>query len=79
MLAVMSFNGYIGIALIIGSGIGYWIFGPTLIELNLAKFVPKRTVVKCEPGCSGIQTVQNKKIFFKNVFYSSIMLLFCNF
>ncbi|XP_011299627.1 copper transporter 5.1-like isoform X2 [Fopius arisanus] len=35
MLAAMTYNGYICLALITGAAIGYHIFGPTLLALNL--------------------------------------------
>lgn len=53
MLAVMSYNAYLSIALAIGGGIGYWIFGPTLHQLNMLKLTERRKNIPCDPECSG--------------------------
>ncbi|XP_016839684.1 probable low affinity copper uptake protein 2 [Nasonia vitripennis] len=53
MLTVMTFNGYISIALVLGSGIGYYIFGPILLQSNMRKLQRRRRlVVKCNPECA---------------------------
>lgn len=52
MMAVMTYNVYIGIALVLGSGIGYWIFGPKLIELNMEQFYQKQKTLECDKECS---------------------------
>ena len=68
MLAVMTFNGYIGIALVIGASFGYWIFGMTLIQLNLAQFNQSRMKDRrCDAECAGTSTF----IYF---LYSSICI-----
>lgn len=53
MLAVMTFNGYLTIALALGGGFGYWIFGPSLQELNMLRFNDKKNNLRCDPECSG--------------------------
>lgn len=53
MLAVMTFNGYISIALILGSGIGYYIFGPVLLELKMIRLQKHRRLIQCNPECAG--------------------------
>lgn len=53
MLAVMSYNIYVNIAIILGGGIGYWIFGPKLIELNMKQFLKKQTLIDCDKECAG--------------------------
>jgi hypothetical protein len=35
MLAVMTYNGYFTISIIIGGGLGFFIFSPLLMELGL--------------------------------------------
>jgi len=35
MLAVMTYNGYFTIAVCLGAGIGYLVFGPVLIEIGV--------------------------------------------
>lgn len=52
MLAVMSYNGYLSIALALGGGLGYWVFGPSLQQLNMRQFDDKRKNMRCEPECS---------------------------
>ncbi|GLV40144.1 hypothetical protein CBL_03708 [Carabus blaptoides fortunei] len=41
MLAVMSYNGFIFIAIITGSGIGYYLFGPALTKINIENYFLK--------------------------------------
>lgn len=52
MMAVMTYNVYINIALVIGSCLGYWIFGPVLVELNMARFQEKQKIIKCDTECA---------------------------
>ncbi|KOX79368.1 High affinity copper uptake protein 1 [Melipona quadrifasciata] len=52
MLAVMSYNIYVNIAIILGGGIGYWIFGSKLIELNMKQFFKKQTLINCDKECA---------------------------
>lgn len=52
MLAVMSYNVYINIALVLGGSIGYWIFGPKLIELNMKRFYQKQNMLDCDKECA---------------------------
>lgn len=53
----MTYNGYISIALIIGSGIGYYVFGPILLNLRLKKLQQQRKnsskSERCDPQCAG--------------------------
>ncbi|XP_076654526.1 uncharacterized protein LOC143359963 isoform X2 [Halictus rubicundus] len=60
MLAVMSYNVYINIAIVLGGCIGYWIFGPKLIELNLKKFHEKQKLLNCDDECT--DNVVNERI-----------------
>lgn len=53
MMVVMTYNAYFTIALIIGGALGYWIFGPTLIQLNMQRFYRKQALVKCDRDCKG--------------------------
>lgn len=53
MLAVMTYNAYITIALVIGGCLGYWIFGLTLVQLNMQRFRQKPDVVECDKNCDG--------------------------
>lgn len=53
MMAVMTYNVYISIALAIGGSLGYWIFGPALIELNMSQFRKRQKIIKCDKECSG--------------------------
>ncbi|KZC11501.1 PREDICTED: probable low affinity copper uptake protein 2 [Dufourea novaeangliae] len=53
MLAIMTYNVYVNIAIILGGCIGYWIFGPKLIELNLARFHKRQKLLNCDEECAG--------------------------
>lgn len=52
MLAVMTYNAYITIAIVIGGCLGYWIFGLTLVQLNMQRFRHKPEV-ECDKNCDG--------------------------
>ncbi|XP_014603383.1 PREDICTED: probable low affinity copper uptake protein 2 isoform X2 [Polistes canadensis] len=52
MMAVMTYNVYISIVLVIGSCLGYWIFGPVLIELNMRRFQERQKIIKCDKKCT---------------------------
>ncbi|XP_015512261.1 protein SLC31A2 isoform X1 [Neodiprion pinetum] len=52
MLAVMSYNGYLSIALILGGGFGYWMFGPSLHQLNMHHFDDQHKNMQCDLECS---------------------------
>lgn len=52
MLAIMTYNVYINIAIVLGGGLGYWIFGLKLIELNVERFFEKRTLLDCDKECA---------------------------
>lgn len=49
----MTYNVYINIAIVLGGGLGYWIFGLKLIELNVERFFEKRTLLDCDKECAG--------------------------
>ncbi|KAK9306312.1 hypothetical protein QLX08_003009 [Tetragonisca angustula] len=34
------------------TGIGYWIFGPKLIELNMKQYFKKQTLIDCDKECA---------------------------
>ncbi|XP_029165859.1 probable low affinity copper uptake protein 2 isoform X2 [Nylanderia fulva] len=52
MMAVMTYNAYFTIALTIGGCLGYWVFGPTLVRLNMQRFYRKQALVKCDENCT---------------------------
>ncbi|XP_011506338.1 PREDICTED: probable low affinity copper uptake protein 2 [Ceratosolen solmsi marchali] len=52
MLAIMTFNGYINVAIVLGSGIGYYIFGLILLKINLAKIKKHHRLAQCNPVCA---------------------------
>lgn len=57
MMAVMTFNAYITIALTIGACVGYCIFGPTLVQFNMQRFHRKQATVECDKNCEGNATL----------------------
>ncbi|XP_076627791.1 protein SLC31A2 isoform X2 [Colletes latitarsis] len=52
MLAVMTYNVYINIAVVLGGCLGYWIFGPKLIELHMAQFHKRQRLLECDKECA---------------------------
>lgn len=72
MMAVMTYNAYFTIALTIGGCLGYWIFGPTLVQLNMQRFYRKQALVKCDENCKG------KMLFhIKSIIYKTVSILIC--
>lgn len=71
MLSIMTYNGYISIALALGSCFGYWIFAPSLIELNFSQFQAKSRLINCTAHCAGnishllifLLFIKNKNLF----------------
>ncbi|KAL0108874.1 hypothetical protein PUN28_014175 [Cardiocondyla obscurior] len=61
MMAVMTFNAYITIALAIGASFGYYIFGPSLIQLNMQRFHRKQTIIECDQNCEDIVSNQQRR------------------
>lgn len=53
MLAVMTFNVYINIAIVFGRGLGYWIFSPKLTEFNVKQLYERQTLLDCDKECAG--------------------------
>lgn len=53
MLAAMTYNVYICMALVIGAAIGYFVFGIALLDLNLSEIRQTYNSTSCEPECSG--------------------------
>jgi hypothetical protein len=54
MLSVMTYNGYFTIAVCLGAGIGYLVFGPVLIEIGIRNGgvrPPKRFCRVCVGRC----------------------------
>ncbi|XP_017880769.1 uncharacterized protein LOC108625345 isoform X2 [Ceratina calcarata] len=52
MLAVMTYNVYVNVAIVLGGCLGYWIFGPRLIELNMKQFHDKQRLLDCDKECA---------------------------
>jgi len=50
MMAVMTYNAYITIALALGGCLGYWLFGLTLVQLNMQRFQHKQAI-ECDKNC----------------------------
>ncbi|XP_012527955.1 probable low affinity copper uptake protein 2 [Monomorium pharaonis] len=61
MMAIMTYNAYITIALAVGACIGYYIFGPTLIQLNLQNFQRKQAIAECDKNCEDIVSNQQRR------------------
>ncbi|XP_076755478.1 protein SLC31A2 isoform X1 [Xylocopa sonorina] len=53
MLAVMTYNVYISIAIVLGGCIGYWIFGPKFVEYNIKQYYEKQRLLDCDKECPG--------------------------
>lgn len=49
----MTYNVYITITIVLGACLGYWIFGPQLIELNMKRFYKRQILLDCDKECAG--------------------------
>jgi len=61
MLAVMTYNGYFTIAVCLGAGIGYLVFGPVLIEIGMRNGglrPPKRFCQVCMEATRSVDDAQ---------------------
>lgn len=56
MMAVMTYNVYITVALVIGGSLGYWLFSPTLVQLRMQQFHRKQAIMECDKNCEGNAT-----------------------
>lgn len=61
MMAVMTYNAYFTIALVIGGCFGYLIFGPTIVQLNMQRFYRKQALVTCDKNCADVYTNQQRR------------------
>ncbi|XP_034934570.1 probable low affinity copper uptake protein 2 [Chelonus insularis] len=62
MLAVMSYNIYIFLALIIGSTIGYWTFAPTLLNFNMNELHQRyKTIPSCNTECADTLVTERRQ------------------
>ncbi|CAK9821831.1 High affinity copper uptake protein 1 [Anthophora retusa] len=52
MLAIMTYNVYINIAIVLGSSLGYWIFGPIFIEFAIKQFYKQQRLLDCDKECT---------------------------
>ncbi|XP_014483358.1 PREDICTED: high affinity copper uptake protein 1-like isoform X2 [Dinoponera quadriceps] len=61
MMAVMTYNVYITIAIGVGGSLGYWIFGPTLVQLKMEQFRRKQAIVECDKNCEAVSENQQRR------------------
>ncbi|XP_063234766.1 high affinity copper uptake protein 1-like [Bacillus rossius redtenbacheri] len=55
MLAVMTFNGYLGLSVVGGAGLGYLLFGPALMQVELDSARSKRDCPACRAKLEELQ------------------------
>lgn len=70
MLSVMTYNGYFTIAVCLGAGIGYLVFGPVLIEIGIRNGgvrPPKRFCRVCMEATRSVDNVQQAHGSFPDV------------
>lgn len=68
MCAVMTFNGYIFVATVGGYGLGYWLFGLTMMQLSVKNLLKSQDVpIKCK-NCT---TIDISKVieYYHNLVY----------
>lgn len=53
MLSVMLFNGYVFVAVVLGMGLGYFLFGHVSMRVNMENMQARTTKVICAPVCGG--------------------------
>ncbi|XP_031621414.1 copper transporter 5.1-like [Contarinia nasturtii] len=66
MLAVMCYNGWVFLAVVLSMGLGYFFFGHIAIKINMESIQARTRKVVCTPVCSqacaeaGVSGVQNQ-------------------
>lgn len=69
MCAVMTFNGYIFIATVLGYGLGYWLFGLTMMKLSAKNLLKSQDVpIKCK-NCTTVSISSNYVKYHYNLTY----------
>ncbi|XP_032687746.1 probable low affinity copper uptake protein 2 [Odontomachus brunneus] len=61
MMAVMTYNVYVTVALVIGGSLGYWLFSPTLIQLKMQQFHRKQAIIECDKNCEAVSENQERR------------------
>lgn len=51
MLSVMIFNGYLFVVVVLGMGLGYFLFGHISMRVNMENMQARTTKVICSPAC----------------------------
>lgn len=67
MLSVMLFNGYVFVAVVLGMGVGYFLFGHISMRVNMENMQARTTKVICAPVGDG----EN------GLFFSYFFVFFC--
>lgn len=51
MLSVMMYSGWLFLAVILGMGLGYFLFGHITMKVNMENINVRKTAVVCPPSC----------------------------
>lgn len=51
MLSVMIYNGYLFVMVVLGMGLGYFMFGHISMRVNMENMQARTTKVICTPAC----------------------------
>lgn len=73
MLSVMMYSGWLFLAVILGMGLGYFLFGHITMKINMENISVRKTTTVCPPACSeagvsGIGKGNNTFSKFQNFF-----------
>lgn len=69
MLSVMVYSGWLFLAVILGMGLGYFLFGHITMKINMENITVRKTTPTCPPACSeaGISGMGKLNSSFSNV------------
>lgn len=75
MLSVMLFNGYVFVVVVLGMGLGYFLFGHVAMRINMENMQARTTKVICSPAyadgeCGLTNAWQRVQIGFNNAWPS---------
>lgn len=51
MLSVMVYSGWLFVAVVLGMGLGYFVFGHISMKINMENVQARTTKVICAPAC----------------------------
>lgn len=69
MLSVMVYSGWLFLTVVLGMGLGYFLFGHIAMKINMESIQARTTRVVCSPACAEAgASGDGRQYFFKSFF-----------